>query len=115
MAADLHLVGLWRAILRWPAFHHVADIHVFAQDRNAFTLGRAFDHLREQLSRAAHERKTLGVFIRARTFTHENQLSLRISRAKHDAVTRFMQAAAFTVADILADLFECVTLGRQAG
>ena len=47
-------------------------VDVVAQQRNAFLLRRAFNHLREQLAGAAHEGDALLVLIRARTFADED-------------------------------------------
>ena len=75
-------------------------------------LRRAFDHLRQQLARAAHERNTLFVFIGARTFADEHQLRLRIADAEDDLVAAFAQTAARAIADIGA---ECVRACRRRG
>ena len=55
------------------------------------------------------------VLIRARTFTHEDQLRFRISRAKHDLLPRDVQAAALTIADVVNDLKKCIAVRSQGG
>ena len=69
LATDLHLVRQWRAILRRPALHHVADVDVGAADRHALACRRAVDHLRQQLAGPADERDALRIFVRARPLT----------------------------------------------
>ena len=49
--ARRHLILFRRAIFRRPALHHVADVNVFALQSHGL------DHLRQQFSRAAHERQ----------------------------------------------------------
>ena len=118
LAADFHLVRLRRAILRRPALHHVADVDVGAFDRNAFLGRRAFDHLREQLARAADEREPLRVFIGAGAFADKHQSRLLVARSENDLVARFVQAAARAVADVGDNLEQRILRrfdGRQHG
>jgi hypothetical protein len=88
-------------VLRRAAFHHVADVDILAQQRNAFFFRGAFDHLREQLARTADERDALRIFVRARTFAHEDQLGLLVAHAEDDLVALFVQAAATAIADVV--------------
>jgi len=67
-----------------PALHHVADVNVFAHKWNAFTAGGVFDHLRQQLARAADKRHALRVFIRARVPRRRRRFRLRIACAEDD-------------------------------
>src|ERR1017187_4275308 len=111
LAADLHLVRLRRAVFRRAAFHHVADVDILAQQRNAFFFRGAFDHLRQQLARAADERDTLRVFIRARTFAYEDQFGLLVAHAEDDFGALFVQAAAMAIANVVEDAEEGFTFG----
>ena len=104
LPADFHFVGLRRAILRRPALHHIADVDVGALDRDAFLRRRAFDHLREQLSGAADERKALLIFIGAGAFADEHQPGLLVARSEDDLVARLVQPAARAIADVGEDL-----------
>src|ERR1700733_8311616 len=103
LPADLHFVGLRRAILRGPALHHVADINVGALDREALFRPLAFDHLREQLSRAADEWQTLLIFIGAWALTNKHQPRLLVARSEHNLIASLVQAAARTVANVPED------------
>src|SRR5438445_3807130 len=86
------------AILRWTAFHYVADVHVFTLQAHGF------DHLGQQFSRAPDERQALRVFIGARAFADENELRLGISVAKNNFVPRAVEFAARAFTEIFADL-----------
>src|SRR5580658_3677571 len=56
-----------KAIFRRAAFHHVADVNIFAAQAHGF------DHLREQFSCTADERLAFDIFVVAGTFAHEDQ------------------------------------------
>ena len=103
LAADFHFIGLRCSILGRAALHHVADVNIGALDRDAFLSRRAFDHLREQLSRTADEWQALGVFIGARAFTDEHEPRLFAARSEYDLVATFVQAAALAIADVGED------------
>src|SRR5882762_8467845 len=96
--AGAHFVFFRLAILRRPAFHYVADIHIFALQSHRF------DHLRKQFSRAPDERQTLRIFIGARAFAHKNQLGLGISVAENNFVSRAVELTARAFAKVLANL-----------
>ena len=104
LAADLHLVRLGRAVPGRTALHHIADVDVGARERDAFLLGGALDHLREQLSGAPDERDALRVFIGAGAFADEHQRGLLVADAEDDLVAALVQAAAVAIADVLEDL-----------
>src|SRR5262249_2262575 len=85
------------AILRRAAFHYVADVNVLPLQAHGF------DHLSQQFSGAANKWKALFIFIRARTFSNEYELSLGIAVAKDDAVARLVQPAAFAIAEVFSN------------
>jgi hypothetical protein len=115
LPADLHLIGLRCAVVRWPALHDVADIHVRAADGNSL-LGRGvFDHLRQQLAGTADERKTLLVFIGARSFADKHEWRLLIAGSEDNRIAPFAEPAAAAIADIEPDLIERVIVRRQTG
>src|SRR5579863_7518526 len=113
LAADLHFIRLGRAVFRGPALHHVTNVNILALERYAFTLGRALDHLCEQLARTPDKREALHVFIGTRAFSHEDQARLRVSGTEHDAVPPGVQAAAFAIAYIFANSWQSVFFGSQ--
>src|SRR5256885_16872913 len=76
--ADFHFVFFPRAIFGGPAFHHVADINVFALQAHGL------NHLVQQFSCTANERQTLYVFIPPGSFANENQISFGITVAKDE-------------------------------
>jgi hypothetical protein len=59
--------------------------------------------LREKFSGAAHKRESLGIFVGARTFPHENELGFGVSVAEHDSVAMFMELAARALAEVFAN------------
>ena len=61
----LHLLEVWVAIPRWTAFYHIGDEDLFPH------IAHALDHASEQLSRNAHEREALEVFVGTRAFADE--------------------------------------------
>src|SRR5690242_7300315 len=56
LAARLHFARFRGAVIGWPALHDVANVDVLAKDVDAFLLGGALDHLRQELAGAADER-----------------------------------------------------------
>src|SRR6476646_9216138 len=110
LPADFHFIRLRRAILRRPALHYVADVHVRAVDGNAF-LGRGiFNHLRQELPGPAHEWQALVVFVRSRSFAYEHQRSFFVPGAEYDMGARFAQTAALAIADIETNLIERIVV-----
>src|SRR5580704_7481784 len=103
LAADFHLVRFRRSILRRPALHYVTDINVGTLDWDAFLGRRAFDHLGEQLSRAANERQPLRILVGARAFADEHELCFTVARSEDDLMAGFVEAAALAIADIPED------------
>src|SRR5215471_8781470 len=104
LAADLHFVRFGCTIARRAALHHVADVDLTAQQRDAFLLRRPLDHLCEQLACLADERDSLCVFIGAGTFADEHERRRLVAHAEYDLVAPFVQAAAAAIADICDDL-----------
>src|SRR5262249_25285447 len=74
------LVGLRVAIAGGPAHDGVADVDLVARQLH---LAR-FEHLREELSGAADERKSLRVFIGARALADDDEFRPRVPGAEHD-------------------------------
>src|SRR5580698_2430196 len=103
LPADFHFVRLGRAIFGRPALHHIANVDIGAFDRDAFFRCRTFNHLREQLSRAADERQTLLIFVGAGALADEHEPGLLVARSENDLVARLMQTAALAIADVLKD------------
>jgi hypothetical protein len=97
-----HFVFLGLAIFRRAAFHDVADVDVFALQTHGF------NHLGEQFSGAAYERKALHIFVVAGTLADENQFRFGVAVAKDDIVARGMKFASPAFAEIFANLEERV-------
>ena len=96
--AGLALIALWSAIARRTAFHHVGDVDLFPAQAHSF------DHVVEQLSSAAYERFSLGIFVRAGAFAYEHQICMRISHAEYDLLPALLvELATGAVAEVLAD------------
>jgi len=98
--ANFYFVFFGGAIFGWAALHYVADVNVCALQAHGF------DHLVQQFSRAADKRQTLGVFIAARAFAHENELGVGISVAEDELVAATMQFAAGAIADVGENFWE---------
>src|ERR1700730_5535614 len=92
-----HFISFGCAILRRPALHHVAYIHIAAPQPHGF------NHLRKQFPRAPYERQPLQIFIASWAFTDEKQFCLRIPIAKNNFSAPLVQLAPDTVADVFAD------------
>ncbi len=69
--AGLDLVGLWIAVARGAALHHVADVDLLAGEPDLA------EHAVQQLSGRAHERLALLVLVEARPLADEHQLARR--------------------------------------
>ncbi len=107
--AGFHFVRLRRAIFRRTAFHHVADVNVFALEAHRF------DHLREQFSGAPHERQSLNIFVAPRPFADEHQFRARIAAAEDNGIALLTKLASLAIPDILADYLQrivCDALAR---
>ncbi len=63
----------------------------------------SFNHLRQKLSGAAHERQSLLIFVRTRAFAHKNELRFSAAVAEDNFVAGFVQLAARALAQIFAD------------
>jgi hypothetical protein len=74
------LVGLGIAIARRPAHDRVADVDLVAGELDLARL----EHLGEELSGPADERKPLGVLVGARAFADHHELGAWIARPEHD-------------------------------
>src|ERR1035438_10366995 len=102
LPADFHLIRLRRAVLRRPALDHIADVDIRAFERDAFFLGRPFNHLGEELSGPADERQSLRVLVGPWAFAYKHQFRLFIAGTKHDPIPALMQATPFAVSNIFA-------------
>src|SRR5258708_35332817 len=71
-----NLIGLWRAIFRWAAFHHVADVDVAALQAHSL------NHLCQEFSSASDKRQALRVFVRAGDRASKYKLRFGIAIAK---------------------------------
>src|SRR5438874_2166036 len=80
LAADLHLVRLRGPVLGRPALYDVTDINIGSFQGNPFFRSRILDHLRQKLAGSAHKRNPLLVFVGARSFPHEYELRLLVTR-----------------------------------
>src|SRR5215472_8608434 len=86
--AGADFVFFGRAILWRAAFDDVADVNVFALQAHGF------DHLREKFSGATNKRESLGIFVGARTFSHENEFGFCVSVAEDNCVAMLVKLAA---------------------
>src|SRR5215471_6765536 len=111
LAADLHLIGLWSAILGRPAFHDVADVHVLSFQRDTFSCGRIVNHLSQELAGPPDKRQALHILVSARAFADENQPGLLVAGPEDDGVTANVQPASLAVTDVFDDLEQRVVLG----
>ena len=111
LAANFHLVGLGRAVFGWAALDDVADVNVGARERDAFLVGGALDHLREQLAGPADERQTLRILVRPRAFPHKHQFRLLVAGSEYELVPSVVQTAAFALTYIFQD-FQQDVIGR---
>src|SRR5437016_610419 len=107
--AGAYFVLFRLAILRRPALHHIADVHVFPLQSHRFY------YLRQQSSRAPDEWQSLGVFISARAFAHKDQLGPGISVAENNFVPRAVELAAGAFAKILTNLEQRVVRNPVRG
>jgi hypothetical protein len=82
-----------KAIFRRAAFHHVADVNIFAAQAHGF------DHLREQFSCTADERLAFDIFVVAGTFAHEDQFRFHAADAENNMGAGFVQFAARAIAN----------------
>ena len=95
-------------IARRPTAIDVADDHFFAFQAHRF------NHLRQQLTGAAHKRFALGIFISAGRLADEHQTRLWIAVRVHDLRAPGTQRASGAVsADIAPDVFESFRGRRQ--
>ena len=100
--AGLDFVRLGIPVLGRAALDDVGDVDVLALERDGF------DDLRQELPRAADERKALLIFVASRSFADEHQVGFGVADAEHDLrAPQRMELAAGAVADIGAD-------GREA-
>src|SRR5581483_3944886 len=83
---------LFRQAIFWrAAFHHVADVNIFALEAHGF------DHLREQLASAADEWFALKIFVVAGALADEDEFGFRIADAENELGASFVQLAARAV------------------
>src|SRR5579884_3976190 len=104
LAADLHLIGLRRAVAGRTALDDIADINVFAAQRNPFLLRRVLDHLREKLPGAPYKRNALLVFIGPRAFADKNERRALVPNAKYNLGSALVETAAAAIADVFENL-----------
>ena len=96
--AGLALIALRRAVSRRTALDDVRNVNILTPQAHGL------DHVIEQLPGAAHEGLALLVFVCARSFTNEHQLSFRVADPEDDLfASLFVQTAARAVAKILAN------------
>ena len=105
--ARFDFVRLGIPVLRRTALDDVGDVHVLALEPDCL------DDLREQLSGAAHKRKSLQVFVAARRFTDEHQIGFGVAHAKHNLRSALVQLAPRAVADVGADADERIGRGQR--
>src|SRR5580704_5142207 len=82
-----------QAIFRRAAFHHVANVNIFAAQAHGF------DHLREQFPGAADERFAFDIFVVPGTFADENQFRFQVANAENNIGSGFVQCATRAIAD----------------
>jgi hypothetical protein len=82
-----HFLGARIAILRRPAFHDIADIHVTARN------SRLGEQAIEELPRAPDERQALSILVRSGRFADEDDTRARTTRAEHHFRARFSENA----------------------
>src|ERR1700719_1842224 len=80
--ASFNFIRLGQAIFGRAALHHVADVNVGTLEAHGF------DHLREQFSGAPDERQALRVFVAAWPFADKHKLSLGITIAEDEFISR---------------------------
>src|SRR5260370_12667043 len=112
LAAHLHLIGRRRAILRRAALDDVADVNVFSKERDALPFGGPFDHLRQELSGPADERRPLLVLVGPRAFAYKHQSRLLVARSKDDPCPAPTPASPFAVSYIFG-YFREIFMGRS--
>src|ERR1700686_1901840 len=95
--ARRHFISFRRAILRRPAFHHVAYVHIAAPQPHGF------DHLRKQFPGATYKWQPLQIFIASRAFPDKKQFRLRMPIAKHNFSAPLVQLAAYAITDVFAN------------
>jgi len=115
LSANFHLVRLRSAVARRPALHHIADVNIVAGQRDAFFLRRPFNHLRQQLPGSPHKRKSLRVFVRARSFAHKHQRRVLAAHAEHNLIAPFVQPAPLAVANVVLDDRQRIARRRHLG
>ena len=96
----VHFVALRRTISGWPALDNVRDINVFAFQTNRH------DDLVEQLTCAPYEGAAAGVFVGARTFTHEHQPRVRIALSEYNRFAMLVKFASPAITDVLSNGFK---------
>jgi hypothetical protein len=92
-----HLVALGLAIPRRTALDDVRDVNIFAAQAHRF------NHVVEQLTRAADEGFALRIFVGARSFAHEHQFGMRVANSENDICPGLVELAADAIAEILSN------------
>src|SRR5688500_14811998 len=86
--ALLHLIRQRIAVIRWPAFECVANIHAFARK------ARGQKQQVEKSAGLTNKRTSSSIFLLPRRLAHHHHVSVRVPFAEHDIRTSFVEAAA---------------------
>jgi hypothetical protein len=98
-AAGFDLLRQRIAVSGWAALDQVRDPYI----RAGYT--GLFEQFIEELSRRAHERPALLIFVKARSFANEHDLGMRGSFARDGLLTRTMELALGANHDLLCKFF----------
>ena len=107
--ACFNLIFFRQTIFRRPALDHIGDVHILPRQAHGF------DHLRQQLARAAHKWQPLHVFIAPRAFAHEHQVGARVAVAKNNFVPALAEFTALAIPDVRTDVFQRIAFHSSGG
>ena len=108
LRAGVRFDGFRHAVLRWPAFHDVGDVHRLAGQAHGA------DHVVQQLTCFSDKGQTGRILIRPWTLAHKHQVSPGIAVREHDGVAAGIgQRAAGTVTDVFPQRQQRGRFGRR--
>src|SRR5262249_44843940 len=100
--AGIDFVRFRLPVLRRPTLYDVGDVYLLARQMNRL------QDLSKELSRPAHERDPLRVFIGSRPFADQHQLGLRGAGSEDDVRARLTQLASPAITQVPSDTLQGV-------